>query len=59
MAEIPKLKSPTKERFHDGAAIAKLTITIKGKSYQTPDFDHGVPPVEIQKFIETINSLIK
>lgn len=59
LAEIPKLKAPTKDRFHDGAAIAKLTITYKGKTYQTPDFDHGVPPVEIQKFVETINSLIK
>ena len=59
LGEIQHLKSPTKQRLHDGAAIAKVTITYKGKIYQSPDFDYGVPPVEIQKFVETINSIIK
>jgi hypothetical protein len=59
LPEIQHLKAPSKQRFHDGAAIAKVTITYKGKIYQSPDFDYGVPPVEIQKFVETINSLIK
>ena len=59
LPEIQHLKAPTKQRFHDGAAIAKVTITYKGKIYQSTDFDYGVPPVEIQKFVETINSLIK
>lgn len=54
---IPVLKSPTQKRFYDGAAIAELKITYKGKTYLTPPFDHGNPPVEIEKLVNRITLL--
>lgn len=49
-------KDPTQKRFYDGAAIASLKITSNGKEYKTVDFDHGFPPVEIEKFVNKIAS---
>ncbi|WP_413999679.1 hypothetical protein ACMDB5_03730 [Flavobacterium sp. W1B] len=57
--EIPELKSPTEKRFYDGAAIANLKITYKGKTYESKSFDHGYPPVEIKKLVNKINSFAK
>jgi hypothetical protein len=56
---LSKLKAPSEKRFHDGAAVAKLKITTKEKEYETTSFDHGFPPKEIKKFINTITSLAK
>lgn len=47
-------KDPTQKRFYDGAAIANLKIMYKDKEYLTTDFDHGFPPVEIEKLINKI-----
>ncbi|PRZ26313.1 hypothetical protein [Flavobacterium granuli] len=59
LEEIPDLKSPTEKRFYDGAAIANLKITYKGKIYESKSFDHGFPPVEIKKLVNKINSFAK
>lgn len=56
---LSKLKAPTEKRFHDGAAIANLKITLKDKAYETNSFDHGFPPNEIKKLVNTITSLAK
>jgi hypothetical protein len=56
---MSKLKAPTEKRFYDGAAIAILKITLKEKEYETSSFDHGFPPKEIKKFVNTITSLAK
>jgi hypothetical protein len=56
---IPKLKSPTEKRFYDGAAIANLKVVYKGKTYETNGFDHGIPPSEIEKLVNKINSFAK
>ena len=56
---LPNIKAPTEKRFYDGAAIAGLKITFKGKTFETTNFDHGFPPMEIQKVVETVNSLFK
>ncbi len=56
---LSKLKAPTEKRFHDGAAIANLKITVKDKTYETTSFDHGFPPKEIKKFVDKINSFAK
>jgi hypothetical protein len=53
---IPNLKAPTEKRFYDGAAIANLKITYKGKTYETKGFDHGYPPAEIKKLVNTLVS---
>ena len=56
---LPNLKAPTEKRFYDGAAIAGLKITFKGKTFETTNFDHGFPPIEIQKVVEIVNALFK
>lgn len=57
--EIPNLKAPTQKRLHDGAAMANLKITYKGKTYESQTFDHGVPPEKIKKLVNTLLSLSK
>ncbi len=56
---LPTLKAPTEKRFYDGAAIANLKVTYKGKEYMTTDFDHGYPPAEIEKVVNMITALAK
>ena len=51
---LATFKDPTQKRFYDGAAIANLKVSYKEKEYQTLDFDHGVPPVEIEKIVNKI-----
>jgi hypothetical protein len=47
-------KDPTQKRFYDGAAIANLNITYKGKEYSTVSFDHGFPPIEIENLVNKV-----
>ena len=54
--EMANLKSPTEKRFYDGAAIAYLKITYKEKTYESAHFDHGNPPVEIEKLVTKVTS---
>lgn len=56
---LPSYKDPTQKRFYDGAAMADLKIKHKDKEYQTVTFDHGFPPVEIEKLIKKITSFSK
>jgi hypothetical protein len=57
--EIPNLKAPTQKRFHDGAAMANLKITYKGKTYESQTFDNGYPPEKIKNLVNTILSFSK
>jgi hypothetical protein len=59
LEEIPSLKAPTQKRFHDGAAMANLTITYKGKTYESQTFDNGFPPEKIKNLVNTILSFSK
>ncbi len=54
--QLAKFKDPTQKRFYDGAAIANLKITVDGIEYKTVDFDHGNPPVEIEKLVNRVVS---
>ena len=56
LENLATYKDPTQKRFYDGAAIANLKITVDGKEYETMAFDHGNPPVEIEKFVNKITS---
>ena len=56
LEELATYKDPTQKRFYDGAAIANLKITTNGTEYKTVDFDHGNPPVEIEKLVNKITS---
>ena len=57
--KLSELKAPSDKRFYDGAAIANLRIIYDGKIYETPAFDHGTPPIEIEKFVNKIVSFAK
>jgi len=59
LEEIPNLKAPTQKRFHDGAAMANLKITYKGKTYESQTFDNGIPPEKIKNLVNTILSFSK
>ena len=59
LEDLNEYKGPTEKRFYDGAAIAKLKITYQGKTYESQDFDHGNPPVEIEKFVDKLVSFSK
>lgn len=51
---VANLKAPTKERFHDGAMMANITVIYRDKIYKSTTFDHGHPPKEIEKLVEKI-----
>lgn len=59
LEQLSDYKAPTEKRFYDGAAIGKLKITIQGKVYESQDFDHGNPPVEIEQFVDKLVSFSK
>ena len=56
---LTTLKSPTKKRLHDGAAIANLKVVYKDKTYKTESFDHGFPPETIKILVTKINTFAK
>jgi len=51
---LSKLEAPSKKHQFDGAAIASLIVTVNEKSYQTPSFDDGNPPKEIESLVKYI-----
>jgi hypothetical protein len=55
-AKLPELKAPTEKRFYDGAAMANIHITKKGKTYSSETFDHGFPPATIEKLVKKLLS---
>ena len=59
LEEIPNLKAPTEKLFHDGAAMANLKVTYKGKTYESQTFDNGFPPEKIKNLVNTILSFSK
>ena len=59
LKDLARLKDPTQKRFYDGAAIAHLKIRYKDTDYETIDFDHGNPPVAIEKLVNKLVALAK
>ena len=57
LAKVKGLKWPTEKRFYDGAAHANITFVFEGKEYPANGFDHGYPPVEIEKLVNKILKL--
>lgn len=58
LENLETFKDPTQKRFYDGAAIGSLVIISNGKEYKSNSFDHGTPPVEIEKLVNKINSFV-
>ncbi|OCB69360.1 hypothetical protein B0A79_21100 [Flavobacterium piscis] len=59
LESIPTLKGPTEKRFYDGAAIGNLKIVQNQKIYETPGFDNGYPPKEIEKLVNLLVGFTK
>lgn len=59
LKDLAHLKDPTQKRFFDGAAIAHLKIHYQEMDYETVDFDHGDPPVAIEKLVDKLVALAK
>lgn len=57
LAKVKDLKWPTEKRFYDGAAHANITFISNGVEYPANGFDHGFPPVEIEKLVNKILKL--
>nr|WP_294936065.1 hypothetical protein [uncultured Flavobacterium sp.] len=55
--KVKDFKWPTEKRFYDGAAHATVTFSIGRAKYPSQGFDHGYPPVEIEKLINKIVAL--
>ncbi|WP_397364355.1 META domain-containing protein [Olleya sp. R77988] len=53
---LSKLEAPSKAHQYDGAAVASLTIKVKGETYQTQAFDDGNPPKEIAELVNKLLS---
>ena len=59
LVSLPNWKAPTDKRFFDGAAFANLKITKQGKTVESTGFDHGYPPVTIEKIVNKMLSFVK
>jgi hypothetical protein len=59
LVSLPNWKAPTDKRLFDGAASANLKITKQGKTVESPSFDHGYPPVAIEKIVNKMLSFVK
>ncbi|TXE13198.1 META domain-containing protein [Seonamhaeicola algicola] len=54
---LDTLQPPSKKHQFDGAALAKLTITLNGETYETQPFDHENPHPKIAKVVKEILSI--
>ena len=54
---IATYNDPTQKRFYDGAPIAVLIIKHNNVDYKSKTFDHGDPPAELKKLVDTINEI--
>lgn len=54
LEKVKDLKWPTEKRYYDGAAHANIVFESKGVKYPANGFDHGFPPLEIEKLVNLI-----
>ncbi|WP_205334632.1 hypothetical protein [Flavobacterium fluviale] len=59
LESLSTLKAPTDKRTYDGAAIGNLKIIQNQKTYETPGFDNGFPPKEIEKLVNLLVDFAK
>jgi hypothetical protein len=57
LEKVKDLKWPTEKRYYDGAAHANIIFESKGVNYPANGFDHGFPPLEIEKLVTIITKL--
>jgi uncharacterized lipoprotein YajG len=54
LEKLAGIEVPSTNYQSDGAMAATLKITIDGKTYQSPTFDHDNPPAAIKEIINDI-----
>jgi ABC-type oligopeptide transport system substrate-binding subunit len=57
LEKLETIEVTSKKHQFDGAMGATLLITVDGKEYRSPTFDHGTPPAEIKGIIDEITLL--
>ena len=57
LEKVKDLKWPTEKRHYDGAAHANIIFESNGVKYPANGFDHGFPPAEVEKLVNTITKL--
>ncbi|WP_143055611.1 uL22 family ribosomal protein [Flavobacterium terrigena] len=59
LEKVKDMKWPTEKRYYDGAPHANIIFESKGVKYPANGFDHGYPPVEVEKLVNKILSLVQ
>lgn len=59
LENISNLTPPSQNSALDRALIAQVQITKNGKKFESANFDHGNPPVELKPLIDKILALIE
>ncbi len=59
LEKVKDMKWPTEKRYYDGAAHANIIFESKGVKYPANGFDHEFPPVEVEKLVNKILSLVE
>lgn len=57
LEKVKDMKWPTEQRYYDGAPHANITFESNGVKYPANGFDHGHPPVEVEKLVNKITKL--
>lgn len=57
--KVKDMKWPTEMRYYDGAPHANIIFESKGVKYPANGFDHGHPPVEVEKLVNIILKLVE
>ncbi|MDO6760539.1 hypothetical protein Q4566_10045 [Tamlana sp. 2_MG-2023] len=57
LKDLNTIKAPSQDFAFDGAAKATLKITSNEKTYETPPFDHGNPPKELETLVKELLSI--
>lgn len=55
--KVKDMKWPTEKRYYDGAAHANIIFESNSVKYPANGFDHGFPPAEVEKLVNTITKL--
>lgn len=54
LKKLQVFEAPTEERFSDKALSAHVSIITTSRSYKSTEFDHGIPPEEIEPIVEVL-----
>ena len=56
---IQNLKVPSEGSHTDRALVATLSIKIGDKTYESVNFDHGNPPIELKQLVDKLFKIVQ